>query len=103
MEVNILKIASGIIASMSGDYVSNFTTKVSRAVKLTSGFRPPCAQENIAAAGANLLAAGTRITDADSAREIIEFTKLKILKGAKSSLSGQANLSQKDILNLINN
>ncbi|MDR3280211.1 MAG: hypothetical protein LBT23_06845 [Synergistaceae bacterium] len=97
-----MKIASGIIASMSGEYMSNFTTKVSKsAVRLMNGLKPRDTRENSAAAVANSLAAGSRITDVESAREIIASTKLNILVRAANSVSGQANQSQKNIISLI--
>ncbi|MDR1965728.1 MAG: hypothetical protein LBQ36_03385 [Synergistaceae bacterium] len=91
-----MKIASGIVASMSGVGVSSFTAKITKSVaKLASG------QRNDAAAMANLSAAGSRITDVESARQIIEFTKTNMLSHAESSVSGQANQLQRDIINLI--
>ena len=53
------------------------------------------------AAGSNLRASDSRITDADSAREIIAYTKSKILSGAALSVSGQANQRQRRIISLI--
>ena len=53
------------------------------------------------AAGANMRASDSRITDAESARAIIQYTKSKILSGAALSVSGQANQSQSRIISLI--
>jgi flagellin len=96
-----VKIASGVIASLSGGGMSNFTTKIARSVvKLTSGIYSG-ETDAVAIASSNLSAAGSRITDADTAREIIEFTKAGILSGVRTSLCGQANQSQQKVLNLI--
>jgi flagellin-like hook-associated protein FlgL len=82
--------------------MSDFTARFTKpAVKFTSGMRSDKARDGFAAAGANVSAAGARITDVDSAREIIEFTRVKILSGAKVSVAGQANQSQTDVINLI--
>jgi flagellin-like hook-associated protein FlgL len=90
MEANILKS------------MTNFTTKFAKSVvKLTTGLSFIEANDEFEAAGANLSASGSRIVDVDSAREIIEFTKTKILSRAAASVSGQANQLQRDVINLI--
>jgi flagellin-like hook-associated protein FlgL len=75
--------------------ISDFT------VKLTAGLHSDHVKYDIATAGANLSAAGSKITDAMAAREIIESTRVKILSGAKISVSGQANQSHSNVINLI--
>lgn len=89
-----MKIASGIIASMTGVGVSKFTGRKTKPTADSPG-------DGVSAAGANALAAGSRIADAVAAREIIEFTKAGIMSRARQSVSGQANQSQRKIINLI--
>ena len=82
--------------------VTSFTSKFAKSMaKLTIGLTRGGARDSCEAAGANLSASGSRITDADSAREIIEYTKSKILSRAALSVSGQANQSQRKIISLI--
>jgi hypothetical protein len=82
--------------------MTNFTSKFARSVvRLTSGFACALTDEEREMAGANLSASVSRITDADSARKIIEFTKTKILSRAAVSVSGQANQNHRKIINLI--
>jgi len=90
---------------MKADIFKNlmsFTSKFKKSVfRLTSEICSENRFDGFEAAGANLCASGSRITDADSAREIIEFTKSKILSRAALSVSGQANQSQRKIISLI--
>jgi flagellin-like hook-associated protein FlgL len=90
METNVLKGMTGI--------TSKFAQSV---VRLTSGLRGKSACDINEAAGVNLSASGSCIIDADAAREMIEFTKSKILSRASSSVSGQANQSQRKIIGLM--
>ena len=53
------------------------------------------------AAGSNLSASDSRITDVESAREIVRYAQSKILSGAALSVSGQANQTQRRIISLI--
>jgi hypothetical protein len=70
-------------------------------VRLTNGFRDAPAVDSVEAAAENVGASVSRITDVESARVIIELTKASILFRAKTSLSGQANQSQRNIIGLI--
>ena len=82
--------------------LTSFTSKFTKSVfRLTSGICGGDEYECFEAAGENILAAGSRITDAESAREIIEHTKSKILSRAALSVSGQANQKQRKIIDLI--
>ncbi|MDR1132906.1 MAG: hypothetical protein LBL05_02015 [Synergistaceae bacterium] len=90
MEVNIFK------------GVSNLTSKFAKsAVKLIAGYECGIPRAGIETAGENFASSNSRITDADAAREIIEITKATILARARKSVSGQANLAQRDVINLI--
>jgi flagellin-like hook-associated protein FlgL len=86
------------IKGMANFFSSKFAKSV---VKLTSGMACALANDEFKTAGANLSASGSRITDAESAREIIALTKAKILSRADISVSGQANQSHRDIIELI--
>ena len=90
MKTNILKGMT--------DITSKFAQSV---VKLTFGLRGKSVCDTGEMAGANLSASDSRITDADAAREMIEFTKSKILSRAAVSVSGQANQSQRKIIGLM--
>jgi flagellin-like hook-associated protein FlgL len=82
--------------------MANFTSKFAKSVvKLTSDLGCALTSDESETAGINLSASGSRITDAESAREIIAFTKAKILSRADISVSGQANQSHRDIIELI--
>jgi len=82
--------------------LTNFTSKVTKSVfRLTSEVCGENRYDGFEAAGANLCASGSRITDTDSARKIINYTKSKILSRAALSVSGQANQSQRKIISLI--
>ena len=87
---------AGILNSLS-----NFTSKVTKSMRRLSGAGRDDKYSCFEAAGANLRASDSRITDFESAREIIEYTKSKILSRAARSLSGQANQSQRRIISLI--
>jgi len=82
--------------------LTSFTSKLTKSVvRLTSGICREDRYDGFEAAGANVSASGSRIADAESAMEIIEYTKSKILSRAALSLSGQANQSQRKIISLI--
>ncbi|MDR3077062.1 MAG: hypothetical protein LBU26_07140 [Synergistaceae bacterium] len=88
---------AGILKGMT-----DITSKLAQSVvRLTSGLRGKSVCDISEMAGANLSASVSRITDVDAAREMIEFTKSKILSRASSSLSGQANQSQRKIISLM--
>jgi flagellin len=56
---------------------------------------------NLLTASANLRAGESRIRDADMAREIMNATKLQILLQVSVSLSVQANIQPRNVLNLL--
>ena len=89
-------VKAGIMKSLS-----SFTSKFTRSMRMISPGRGNDGYSGLEAAGSNLDASGSRITDADSAREIIVYTKSKILSGAALSVSGQANQKQRRIIGLI--
>jgi len=51
----------------------------------------------------NLSSAESRITDADMANEMMEFTKYNILKEATQSMLSQAKTMPEQVLNLLRN
>jgi hypothetical protein len=82
--------------------VSNLTLKFAKsAVKLIAGDNAAVLRGGIETANMNIVSSRSRITDVDSAREIIETTKATILSRAGKSVSGQANMAQRDVINLI--
>jgi flagellin-like hook-associated protein FlgL len=90
MEANILK------------GVSNLTSKFAKsAVKLIAGHNVVVLRDELETANVNMVSSHSRITDVDAAREMIEITKATILSRAKKSVSGQANMAQRDVINLI--
>ena len=90
-------VKTGLLKSLSR-FASKLTNSMRR---LTSGICRDDGYGGLETAGANKRAADSRITDAESAREIIEYTKSKILSGAALSVSGQANQKQRRIISLI--
>ncbi|MDR1579327.1 MAG: hypothetical protein LBS35_03140 [Synergistaceae bacterium] len=90
MEANILK------------GVSNLTSKFAKsAIKLIGGRNAAALRDGFETADVNMVSSRSRITDVAAAREIIEITKATILFRARKSVSGQANLAQRDVINLI--
>ena len=82
--------------------LSSFTSKFTKSMRMLSD--EVCREDQysgLEAAGSNLSASGSHITDTDSAREIINYTKSKILSGAALSVSGQANQTQRRVISLI--
>ncbi|MDR1651668.1 MAG: hypothetical protein LBR87_07755 [Synergistaceae bacterium] len=93
---------TGIIGSMTGAEAAGRARKAEKpAVCLTDSASVSDFQEKLEMAGANLSASDARIADVESAREIIAYTKNGILSSAALSISGQANQSQKDVIDLI--
>ena len=56
---------------------------------------------NLTAASTNTAAAESRIRDADTAKEMINFTRLNILSQAGNSMLGQANQLPQNVLMLL--
>ena len=82
--------------------LSNITCKLAKsAVKLTVAHSDAILRDGFETASLNLASSNARITDVDAAREIIEITKATILSRAGKSVSGQANLGRRDVINLI--
>ena len=82
--------------------LSSATSKLIKSVwRLSSHVRSEDRYSGLEAAGSNISASDSRITDNESAREIIEYTKSKILSGATLSVAGQANQTQRRIISLI--
>jgi hypothetical protein len=82
--------------------ISDFTVKLAgSAIKLTTGLFPDHAKYDIAIAGANINAAGSKITDATAVREIIASSRVKIPSLAGISGSGRVNQSHSGVINLI--
>ena len=82
--------------------LSSVTSKFAKSVwRLSSDVCAEDLYSGLEAAGSNLRASDSRITDNESAREIIAYTKSRILSGAALSVSGQANQKQRRIINLI--
>ena len=81
------------------------TSKFTKSVwQLSSEVCRDCGEDRYSgldAVSSNLSASDSRITDAESAREIVRYAQSKILSGAALSVSGQANQTQRRIISLI--
>ena len=82
--------------------LSNVTSKLIKSVwRVSSDVRGEDRYNGLEAAGSNLSASDSRLTDTESARVIIEYTKSKILSRAPMSVAGQANQTKRRIISLI--
>lgn len=95
-----MKFNSSRVVSLSRDRVGAIASILVRSAgKLARGILPRGAER--AARSVNVSAADTRIADVRAAQKMMAATRKKILSRADTSLSGQANQSQRSILSLI--
>ena len=72
-----------------------------RAVLEAQTLRMESAASKIRVSAANVVAAGSRIMDADQAKAVVATAKLGILRKAGLSLAGQANQRQRNVIGLM--
>lgn len=108
VQLSQLKINAQSLSSMTG--ASTALAKIDEDIgtinKIRSGFGATQNQlehtfNNLGATTENLQSAESRIRDTDMAKEMMNYTKLNILKSASTSMLAQANQSPQGVLQLL--
>lgn len=108
VQLSQLKITGGSLASMANasTALGNIDSDIGTINSVRSGFGATQNQlehtfNNLGATTENLQAAESRIRDTDMAKEMMNYTKLNILKSASTSMLAQANQAPQGVLQLL--